>query len=97
VWARERYDWSDPKTVRWTVLESNFCKPGGFVQVTVEPGDGGGSAVHLVWSREALSARWAPLMGLMVLTKGALIKASLKKGLGRVAESRDRGPGPEQP
>ena len=31
IWARERYDWSDPDTVRWTVQESNFSAPGSYV------------------------------------------------------------------
>src|SRR5205807_4195574 len=35
VWARERYDWSDPQTVTWTVLESNFSSPGSHVSATV--------------------------------------------------------------
>src|SRR5438046_10403276 len=27
VWARERYDWSQPNTIRWTVEESNSPRP----------------------------------------------------------------------
>jgi hypothetical protein len=38
VWAREHYDWSTPGTVRWTVIESNFCTPGSGVAVTVTDG-----------------------------------------------------------
>src|SRR5262245_16669535 len=42
-WARERYDWSDPATVRWTVVESNFCTPGSYVSATPRTREGGGS------------------------------------------------------
>lgn len=27
-WAREKYDWSDPQKITWTVVDSNFCKSG---------------------------------------------------------------------
>ena len=27
IWARERYDWSTPGSVTWTVLDSGFSKP----------------------------------------------------------------------
>ncbi len=40
VWARERYDWSTPGVVRWEVVESNFCTPGGFVRVEVKSREG---------------------------------------------------------
>ncbi|MFL5735905.1 MAG: SRPBCC family protein [Actinomycetota bacterium] len=43
VWARERYDRSDPETIRWTVQESNFCAPGSYVSATIRPGTRGGS------------------------------------------------------
>jgi hypothetical protein len=42
IWAHEHYDWSDPDTVRWTVVESNFCTPGSRVYATLHPRDGGG-------------------------------------------------------
>src|SRR5207237_10899996 len=45
VWARERYDWSTPGTVRWTVTESDFCHPGSYVEARVEPKPGGGSRI----------------------------------------------------
>src|SRR4051812_30209243 len=40
IWARERYDWSDPETVVWTVLESGFSTPGSFVSARITPPDG---------------------------------------------------------
>src|SRR5918993_611752 len=46
IWARERYDWSTPGVVSWTVQESNFCTPGSYVKATITPHDGGGSNIH---------------------------------------------------
>src|SRR5581483_10020748 len=54
-WARERYDWSDPETVRWTVVESNFCAPGSFVSATLRPREGGGTRVEIHWERTLTS------------------------------------------
>src|SRR2546425_10675716 len=51
VWAKERYDWSTPGTVTWTVNESNFCTPRSFVSIQAESDEGGGSRVHLTWER----------------------------------------------
>src|SRR5438093_8449049 len=50
VWARERYDWSRPDNVTWTVEESGFCQPGSFVSVDVAPRDVG-SRIHVTWER----------------------------------------------
>ncbi len=80
-WARERYDWSDAKTVRWTVLESNFCEPGSFVSATIEPKPGGGSSILLHWER-TLTKPISKVMGRMiVLTRGKLFADSFRKGL----------------
>src|SRR6266705_3036014 len=35
VWARERYDWSTPGLITWTVEESNFCAPGSHVSAAI--------------------------------------------------------------
>src|SRR5437773_2037822 len=41
VWAHERYDWSKPGTIRWTVLDSNFSVAGHSMEVRVTPRNGG--------------------------------------------------------
>src|SRR4051812_10895707 len=51
VWAREHYDWSDPETVTWTVVDSNFCTPGSVVAASIRPTPSGGSRVHVDWRR----------------------------------------------
>ncbi|HJQ89647.1 MAG TPA: hypothetical protein VJ820_19545, partial [Propionibacteriaceae bacterium] len=48
-WVVVRYDWSDPESVRWTILDSSYGGGGeGLVQIA--PGDDGGSRVHAEWS-----------------------------------------------
>jgi hypothetical protein len=85
IWARERYDWSTPGTVRWEVLESNFCDPGSYVEARITPGEHGGSRVHVVWDRTTSSIKWKLMLGLIALTRGAPVKSSLVKGLRRYA------------
>ena len=84
VWARERYDWSSPDTVTWTVVESGFCEPGSFVSASITPRDGG-SRIHVIWDRKPSSAGFRLGLGLIKLTGGAPVKSSIKKGLARIA------------
>jgi hypothetical protein len=42
IWERDHYEWSADR-VRWTAQESNYCKPGSYVEVTVCAAAGGGS------------------------------------------------------
>jgi hypothetical protein len=81
IWARERYDWSTPGTVTWTVEESSFCTPGSFVRAEVTPRDGG-SRIHVTWERHptTLMARFV-ILPIIVLTRGAPVRSSLVKGL----------------
>jgi hypothetical protein len=87
VWAREHYDWSDPSAIRWTVVESNFSKPGSFVSATLEPVDGG-TRVRIHWEREGTSLVHKLMMRMMVAMKGKPIAQSFEKGLRRL-ESED--------
>src|SRR5207249_3078917 len=83
-WAKEHYDWSDSRTVKWTVQESNFNAPGSYVAATVTARDGGGSTVHIEWNRTPTSfpGRIAALM--IRATKGKPVSASFRKGLARL-------------
>jgi hypothetical protein len=86
TWAKERYDWSTPGKVTWTVNESNFCKPGSFVSAEVSPADGG-SHVHIVWSREPSNFKGRFAVTVLTLTKGGPIPKSVKKVLDGLAET----------
>lgn len=85
VWAKEHYDWSVPGTVRWEVVESNFCKPGSFVEAKISPGNGG-SKVHVTWNRSPTSPMGYVATALIVLTRGAPVKSSLNAAFKKAAE-----------
>jgi hypothetical protein len=84
VWAKEHYDWSDPRTITWTVVESNFCAPGSRVKATIEPNGTGGSRIHIDWARKPISLSGRLGMLMVTGTRGAPIKASIRSGLKRL-------------
>ena len=51
VWARERYDWSEPGRVVLRVVESAHFRPGTTIEYTVTPRAGGGCHVEVVSTR----------------------------------------------
>jgi hypothetical protein len=51
VWARERYDWSEPGRVVLRVVESPHFQPGTTIEYTVTPRAGGGCHVAVVSTR----------------------------------------------
>jgi hypothetical protein len=86
VWAKEHYDWSTPGTVVSTVEESGFTKPGSSVAVTVKPGEGGGSHLHVTWERFPASMAGRIVVGLMMLARGKPMISYWKKTLDGLAE-----------
>lgn len=86
IWAKERYDWSSPDTVTWTVQESNFCTPGGFVSATITPRADGGSRVHVLWSRTPTNLKGRIGLGMVALTRGRPIAASLERAFAKVLQ-----------
>ena len=86
IWARERYDWSKPGVVRWEVLESNFCTPGSFVEVHVEPKTGGGSRLHVVLERTPTKLSARLMLRLIALTRGAPVKSSITRAFDKALE-----------
>jgi hypothetical protein len=85
VWAREHYDWSTPGTVRWSVLESNFCTPGSGVAVTVTDGSNGGSHLHLEWERHPSNLRGRVAIVFMRLMGRQLLRKYIGDVLTRLA------------
>ncbi|GAB3270248.1 hypothetical protein GCM10027449_05140 [Sinomonas notoginsengisoli] len=81
VWARELYDWSDPTTVRWTVQESNFSRPGSYVWASIRAGRSGGSLIHVVWNRTGSTLMGRAICRMIRLSRGKPVKASFKRGL----------------
>ena len=84
IWAVERYDWSEPDTVSWTVIESNFCTPGDRVIATIRPRDDGGTSVHLDWARRGTTLAGKLLVGMIGFTKGAPLRLSTRKAFERL-------------
>jgi hypothetical protein len=84
MWAKERYDWSDPDTVRWTVEESNFCSPGSYVAATIAPREGGGSRVHIEWNRTPTTLGARIVMLLILFSKGKPVASSFRRGMSRL-------------
>lgn len=91
IWVRERYDWSVPGTVRFTVVDSGFAKPGSYVVVDIEPAGRGGSTLHITWVRWGKGVFGKLFVGMMALTGGAAIRRSFRLGLARIAASHAAG------
>ena len=87
VWAVEHYDWSVPDTVTWTVKESNFSAPGSSVSAQVRPAAGSGSRIHVTWERTGLGFKGRMIIGLIKLSGGRPVAASIKQGLDKILES----------
>jgi hypothetical protein len=81
IWAREHYDWSDPNTVRWTVVESSFCTPGSRVSATLSPTESGGTRIHIDWDRTATTFGGRIAVLIITATKGRPIAMSIAKAL----------------
>ncbi len=90
VWAVERYDWSVPGTVTWTVKESNFSAPGSSVSAQVRPGPGGGSRIHVTWNRTGVDLKSRIMLWMVKLSGGRPIAASIKQGLEKMLGSERR-------
>ena len=85
-WVVVRYDWSDPESVRWTVLDSSYGGGGeGLVQIA--PGDDGGSRVHAEWGYTGARGMQRPMI--FLIQHGPvrrLIKRMWASALDRYAE-----------
>ncbi len=57
VWERLRYDWSDPGSLRGTVIESNLFKPGSTWEIHAAATEGG-SQVEIVARRHLRGLGW---------------------------------------
>ena len=88
VWAIERYDCSVPGTVTWTVKESNFCASGSSVSAQVDPRPGGGSRIHVTWNRTGVGLRGRILVGIIKLSGGKPVAASIKAGLDKMRDQQ---------
>ncbi len=83
-WVVVRYDWSDPRVIRWTELETNHGDPGdGFMRI--EPRGAGGSRLHVEWSTHPVRPRDKLAMFLLHHTMNRPIARMWRKALDRFA------------
>lgn len=87
VWARERYNWSQPGLVRLTLLDSADFEPGTVTEYHVTPAPGGGCHVAVDFRRIARSTR-GRVVGVLVQLAGAgRFSGELRTALERLGET----------
>jgi hypothetical protein len=77
VWAHERYDWSKPNVVKWTVIDSNFSLAGHSMVVEITP-TAGGSHVTLHYERGVYGMK-GKIAGVMMRLFGKAVMTSYYK------------------
>jgi hypothetical protein len=90
IWWRERYDWSVPGRIQWTAIASGFGTRGSYVVCEIEPAEGGGSRLRIIWDRRGKTVFGKLFVGLMALTRGVFIRRSFRMGLSRIAATQSR-------
>lgn len=90
LWAREKYDWSTPGTVTWTVTESSDLAPGSFVRLGANAAPDGGSEVHGTWERTAKTLKARAILVLMTLVGRRVLSNYFRKVYDDVADQRLR-------
>jgi hypothetical protein len=79
IWARERYDWSEPGVVRATIQDSNFWHPGGTWTLRAERGSNGGSRLSVTRDRRPKVVRARVLEGLLRVAGARMLASELRK------------------
>src|SRR3954466_9030668 len=88
LWARERYEWSTPGTVTWTVVESSDLTPGSFFTIKATAAQDGGSDVHGTWERGATTFRGRTVLVLMRVAGRRILTNYLRKVYDDLADLR---------
>jgi hypothetical protein len=92
AWERSRYDWSEPGTVKQTVLDSNVLEPGSTWQMRVAAREGGGSTVEMRLERHfrrSLAGRYAYLLNRAAGSRGwSMFLRQALKSVERTPEHR---------
>ncbi|HUF01678.1 MAG TPA: SRPBCC family protein [Gaiellaceae bacterium] len=79
IWAREHYDWSQPRVVEATIQESNFWHPGGTWRLRAEPTPGGGTRLTVTRDRRAKNARARVLEAMLRIAGSRMLATELRK------------------
>ncbi|WP_416956874.1 SRPBCC family protein [Nocardioides sp. T5] len=84
-WVVVRYDWSDPRLIRWTELETNHGDPGeGFIRIAPHGADG--SRLHVEWGTHPVRPRDKVAIFLLHHTMNGVIARMWRKELDRFAQ-----------
>jgi hypothetical protein len=86
VWARERYDWSQPGLVRLTLVDSADFTPGTVTEYRVTAGPAGGCHVAVDFRRIARSARGRFVGVIVQLTGARRFRGELRVALDRLSQ-----------
>ncbi|NNF10234.1 MAG: hypothetical protein HKN74_08125 [Acidimicrobiia bacterium] len=87
VWAVERYDWSEPGTVKWAAEESNFCEPGSGLELVISANDDGGSHIEGEWHREPTGLKGDLLVAMGRIVGPKLIPKMWREALDKYADA----------
>ena len=84
IWARERYDWSDPHLVVARVLDSNVFRPGSRWELRVRPTPAGGSRVEWASLRQPSSLKGRLVVLILRVAGRRLLRGYLQKTLAKL-------------
>jgi hypothetical protein len=93
VWARERYDWSQPGRVTLTLVESPSFRPGTTIDYRVTDRPGGGCHVSVDFQRIATSLNGRVVGAAVQLLGRRRFAADLRESLRRLALDHGKEPG----
>jgi len=85
VWARERYDWSEPGRVTLTLIEAASFRPGTIIDYRVTPRSGGGCQVRVDFQRIAAGPKGRLVGAVVQLTGRRRFGQQLRVTLARLA------------
>jgi hypothetical protein len=84
IWARERYDWSDPNLVVARVLDSNIFRSGSRWELRVRPVPAGGSRVEWASLRQPSSLKGRLVVLVLRVAGRPLLGGYLQKTLSKL-------------
>ena len=85
VWARERYDWSKPGTVSWSLEASNVFRRGSTMEAVVTPHASGGSHFEIHAQRIAATPVGYVLVALLALFGRRFLLSTYKARFDEIA------------
>ena len=84
IWARERYDWSNPQLVVASVLDSNIFRPGSRWELRVRATPVGGSRVEWTSLRQPSSLKGHLVVLVLRVAGRQLLRGYLRKTLSKL-------------